>query len=109
MAVRRLALAIFEKRLVARVRPENLVALGASVARVRDRARTDDPSFRDRLVEAWKGRVLGALEADSAVALGVGAAGLSALAGVDPAAPLRRCNLLGKTIADLQQSEKLSH
>src|SRR5208283_285498 len=96
LAVRDIAPAIFEEGLVARVRPQDLIALPAARTGRRDRAGADDLSLRHGLVEARERRLLGAAEAKAPVALRVGAAGTPARAGVDPAASLRRGDLLGR-------------
>src|SRR5271166_6000538 len=96
LAGRDIAPAILEVGLVARVRPQDLIALPAARAGRRDRAGADDLSLRHRLVEARERRLLGAAEAKAPVALRIGAAGAPARAGVDPAATLRRGDLLGR-------------
>src|SRR5271166_588941 len=53
--VGRLALAILEERLVARIRPEDLIALSAARTGRRDRAGADDLALRHGLVEAREG------------------------------------------------------
>ena len=79
--------AVPEEGLVARIGPEDLIALRV-LARLSDRAGTNDLPLRHGLLEARERRILGASEADSAVALSVGARAL-ARAGVDRTASLR--------------------
>src|SRR4029079_8208060 len=85
------------QRLVAWIRPEDLVALGGGASGLGDWAGTDDLPFRHRFVEARERGLLGASEAQPTVALSVGAAPL-ALAGVDPAASLVRRDRLRQAV-----------
>src|SRR5208283_1602880 len=88
--------AILEERLVARIGPQDLIALRAAGAGVGNRAGADDLSLRHGLVEARERRLLGAGGTKEPITLRVGAAGTPARAGVDPAASLRRGDLLGQ-------------
>jgi hypothetical protein len=74
-----------------------LVALGVSASGLGDWAGTDDLPFPHWSVEARERHLLGACEAQFTVALSVGAAAL-ALAGVDPAASLRRSDQLRQAV-----------
>jgi hypothetical protein len=98
LAVGRFGFAVLEEGVVARIGPEDLVALRVPAGLgLSDRAGTNDLPLPHGLVEARERRILGASEADSAVALSVGATAI-ARAGVGRAASLRRSDRLRQTI-----------